>query len=132
MIRCKSFVLIAMLTASPLAASGYIPDGNLNFAPLPEGVQISGYTGRGARGTWCAAADYAVNQLAARHSQKLYVSEPRARVFGHSTAVGFTLNPTNLNPSNVFIVGGSLTRRGSAMTISHALTFCPDVNLPIR
>ena len=132
MIRCTTFALIAMLAAGPSSASNYISDGSLEFAPLPDGVQITGNTGRGARGTWCAAADYAVNRLDARRSQKLYVSEPLAKGLGRSSAVGFTLNPTSLTPSNVFIVGGSLTRRGSAMTISHALAFCPDVTLPIR
>ena len=71
MIRCTTFALIAMFAAGPSSASNYISDGSLEFAPLPDGVQITGHTGRGARGTWCAAADYAVSRLDARRSQKL-------------------------------------------------------------
>ena len=51
MIRCTTFALIAMFAAGPSSASNYISDGSLEFAPLPDGVQITGHTGRGARGT---------------------------------------------------------------------------------
>lgn len=123
--------LVAIL-ASPLAAQGYIPNGKLDITPLPNGVRIAGTTGHGARGTWCAAADYALDELGASGSQNLYVSEPRSRGLGKSSAVSFTLDPTGLSPSNVFVTGTSLSRRGAMLTVNHALTFCADLRLPSR
>jgi hypothetical protein len=116
----------------PLSAQGYIPNGKLDFTPAPNGVTIAGTTGHGARGTWCAAADYALNRLGASGAQNLYVSSPRTKGGGRNSVVSFTLDPTGLTPSNVFLVGGSLDRKGAELTINHALTFCADLRLPSR
>lgn len=132
MFRIASFFCATLLIANPLSAQGYTPNGKLAFTPLPNGVRIAGNTGHGARGTWCAAADYVVDNLGARGNQNLYVSEPRTRGLGRASTVAFTLDPTGLTPSSVFIVGTSLSRQGAALKINHALTFCADLRLPSR
>lgn len=130
-IRIAACALLAIL-ATPSFAQGYRPDGRLDFTPAPNGVTIAGTTGHGARGTWCAAADYALNQLGASRSQSLYVSEPRTKGGGRNSVVSFTLDPTGLTPSSVFLTGGSLGRRGAELSVNHALTFCADLYLPSR
>lgn len=124
--------LLAALISEPLMAQGYTQRNRLTFTPLENGVRIEGETGHGARGTWCAAADYAREKLGARGYQDLYVSEPRVRGLGRPNAVSFTLDPSGLTPSDVFIVGTSLSRRGARLSVDHALTFCADLRLPNR
>lgn len=123
---------LAVLLSAPLAAQGYIPNGKLDITPLPNGVRIAGNTGHGARGTWCAAADFALDELGAAGSQNLYVSEPKSPGVGRNSSVSFSLDPTGLQPSNVYITGTSLNRRGAMLTVNHALTFCADLRLPSR
>ncbi|NOR30913.1 MAG: hypothetical protein GQ539_07445 [Sulfitobacter sp.] len=130
--RSIAAVITATLFAGPLAAQGYPANGRLHFTPLENGVRIEGRTGFGARGIWCAAADYARDQLGARCDQDIYVSEPRVRGFGQSNAVSFTLDPTGLTPSDVVIVGPSLGRQGARLSVGHALSFCVDFYLPNR
>ena len=86
-----AFVLAALAT-TPAFAQAYVPNDRLTFTPTEGGVHISGSTGFGARGHWCAAADYALREMGAQDSQKLYVSEPRARGFGGDGGVTFTLD----------------------------------------
>ncbi len=130
--RSIAAVITATLLAGPLAAQGYPANGRLHFTPIENGVRIEGRTDHGARAIWCAAADYAREQLGARSDQDIYVSEPQVRGFGQPNAVSFTLDPTGLTPSEVFIVGPSLTRQGSRLSVGHALSFCPDLYLPNR
>tara|TARA_R100000935_G_scaffold15762_3_gene31518 strand:+ start:8127 stop:8528 length:402 start_codon:yes stop_codon:yes gene_type:complete len=128
----KTALLLAALAAGPALAQGYVPNERLTYTPTENGVRISGSTGFGARGHWCAAAGYAVDQMGAADRQTLYVSEPRARGFGGDGGVTFTLDPTGLTPSPVVILGGSLTKAGSAMTISHGITLCGGLQSPGR
>lgn len=131
----KRFFATAVLAAAvsgPAFAQGYSAGSGLRFTPLENGVRIQGETGQGARGTWCAAAEYMQAELGARGNQDIYVSDPRPRGFGKSNAVSFTLDPTGLTPSDVFIVGLSLTRKGARLSVDHALTFCADLRLPSR
>jgi len=130
--RSIAAVVIASVMAGPLAAQGYPANGRLVFTPLENGVRIEGDTGHGARGIWCAAADYARDELGARSDQDIYVSAPQVRGLGQPNAVSFTLDPTGLTPVNVFIVGPSLNRQGSRLSVGHALSFCPDLYLPSR
>ena len=116
--------LLATLATTPALAQAYVPNDRLTFTPTEGGVHISGH--------WCAAADYALREMGAQDSQKLYVSEPRARGFGGDGGVTFTLDPAGLTPSPVVILGGSLTKAGSAMTISHGITLCGGLQSPGR
>ena len=104
-----AFVLAALAT-TPAFAQAYVPNDRLTFTPTEGGVHISGSTGFGARGHWCAAADYALREM----------------------GVTFTLDPAGLTPSPVVILGGSLTKAGSAMTISHGITLCGGLQSPGR
>jgi len=124
--------VLAALAMTPAFAQAYVPNDRLTFTPTEGGVHISGSTGFGARGHWCAAADYALREMGAQDGQKLYVSEPRARGFGGDGGVTFTLDPAGLTPSPVVILGGSLTKAGSAMTISHGITLCGGLQSPGR
>ncbi len=130
--RFFAAAIMAAAVSGPAFAQGYSAGSGLRFTPLENGVRIEGETGHGARGTWCGAAEYMQAELGARGNQDIYVSEPRQRGFGKSNAVSFTLDPTGLTPSDVFIVGPSLTRKGARLSVNHALTFCPDLRLPSR
>ena len=79
----KTALLMASLVAGPALAQGYVPNERLTYTPTENGVRISGSTGFGARGHWCAAAGYAGDQMGAADRQTLYVSEPRARGFAN-------------------------------------------------
>ncbi len=132
MFRSIFLIMLTAVMAVPVSAQYYIPDSRLSFTPVPNGVRVAGNTGHGARGTWCAAADYARENLGAKGYQDLHVSEPQVRGMGRNNTVTFTLDPTGLDTSRVTIVGTSLSKRGATLSIDHALTFCADLRLPSR
>ncbi len=76
-----------------------------------------------------AAADYVRDNYGARGNQDLYVSEPRTRGVGRNSVVSFTLDPSGLTPSDVYIVGGSLNRAGARLSVDIALTYCADLRM---
>ena len=134
----KSYLIhiaLALALATPLAAQSYRAENRVTVNPLPGGsFEVIEGGGFGARGMWCAAADYARDVLRARGTTRIYILGPRGNsltVPGRKGVI-FTLDPKGLTPEPVFIVGASLRRPGANLSVDHAYTFCADYKLRNR
>ena len=129
----KQVIAIAGIMATlsaPAMARGYMPADDLSTTRIQNGVQVTGGTSLDARAVWCAASDFAFNQLGASGSQNLFVSEPRSTGSDGYSRVSFTLDPTGLAAKDILFTGSSLGRQGAMLTVNHALSFCAE--LPVR
>lgn len=127
MIRHLNFLVLACLLAAPLSAQTFRAENRVEVTPVSGGFAVRDGAGFGARGMWCAAADYARDVLGARGTQRIYIAEERAR--GQRGPVVFTLDSKGLIPSSVTIVGNSIRTAGSNLSVDHAQTFCADSKL---
>lgn len=118
------------LFAAPLAAQTFIAEGKTRVTPVANGIAVASDGGMGARGMWCAAADYAISRLGANGTERLYVVEPRPR--GSRAPVVFSLDPTGLTPQRVRITGGSTRVKGATLSVGHARSFCADFRIITR
>ncbi len=89
--------------------------------------------GEGARGMWCAAADYAMHGLQ-RRSGRMYIKSPRGASVtggGRSGAI-FTLDEASLpgEPTRSYSV--NTTTPGLSLPIQHAYQFCADYLIDIE
>lgn len=116
---------VALAFASPVVAQGFKAQNGVTVVPVAGGFAVQEDAGIGARGMWCAAADYARRVEGARAPQRIYVAEGR-RGRGPVT---FTLEPAGQAPTPVTIVGLSVRNAGSNMGIGHAIGFCVDHKL---
>lgn len=125
-----SFLLALCALAGPaLSSEVFRAENRATVVGEPGGFQVQGDGGYGARGVWCAAADYARDVLGAHGFARIYVAEGRAPGFGQRGPVHFTLDPAGLRPSPVFVVGASLQTAGATLSVDHAQTFCADAKL---
>lgn len=124
---------IAAVALAGLAACSapqvFEAENRVNVVPAPGGFDVLGDGGFGARGMWCAAADYARRVLGAPGQADLYIAAARTPGLGQRAPVRFTLDPAGLTPSSVFIVGTSLSRAGATLTVDHAHAFCADAKV---
>ena len=77
----------------------------------------------GARGTWCAAADYATEVLGANGHERLYVVAPKTT---NSGPTGFALDPQGVDAMPVSGLSAGLRTKGANLSVSHAYQFCHD------
>ena len=80
----------------------------------------------GARGAWCAAADYALTVLGAGGTRRIYVAPLST---SNRNSVRFTLDPAGLTPVSVLSVGASIKQPGANLSVNHACGFCADFRL---
>lgn len=118
--------LIALVVLLPSAATAFRAENRVDVIPGPAGFTILDGGGFGARGMWCAAADYALKALRAPATARLYITGPRTTSRG---PVVFSLDPGSVVPVPVFLVGASLRRPGATLSVAHALTFCADAKV---
>lgn len=129
MVEISSAVIIALMVAGPAAAQGFKAENGVIVVPHSNGFAVTGDAGLGARGIWCAAADYARGHEGAKSAQRLYIVQDRAPGLGQRKPVVFTLDPAGLIPSSVLILGASLSRAGANLSIGHAYSYCADSKL---
>lgn len=128
----RTFLFIAALCSLvPLAGHAQVfrAENRVAVVGVADGFEVRGDGGLGARGVWCAAADYARDVLGAHGFARLYIAEGRAPGLGQRDPVRFTLDPTGLRPTPVFVVGASLRTAGATLSVDHAQTFCADSKL---
>ncbi|MEW9919444.1 hypothetical protein AB2B41_07510 [Marimonas sp. MJW-29] len=118
--------LSGVLLAGPLQAQTFRAENGVIVTPVAGGFEISSGGGQGARGMWCAAADYALDVLGAGGFDRIYIAQGRRLAFGERGPVRFTMDPTGLTPRRVLVVGMSLSAPGSNLSVDHALLFCQD------
>lgn len=95
------------------------PAGGNSFA-IPSGGHF------GARGVWCAAADYARDVLGQPGTARLYVQQPKTTPSG---VVVFGLDPAGAQPAAVSSTSAALRAAGSNLSIDHAVQFCVDARI---
>ena len=124
--------LAFVVSAAPLSAQGYRAENRIHVNPLAGNVfEVIEGRGYGARGMWCAAADYAKDVLRAPGTSRLYVHTARGPSITQPgrKAAAFTLDPTGLTPSGAMIVTISVRTPGANLSVDHAYSFCADARL---
>ncbi len=112
-----------MLAGTPALAAGFRAENHVTVRSVGDRFVISDGGGFGARGMWCAAAEFARENLSASGEQRLYIVGART---GLRAPVTFSLTPGELSPMPVVIVGLSLRQAGSNLTVDHAYGYCAD------
>ncbi|MGJ8544884.1 MAG: hypothetical protein ACSHWZ_05520 [Sulfitobacter sp.] len=115
----------AVALAVPALAEGFRAQNRVHVTPVAGGFQVDGGGGFGARGMWCAAADYARRVEGAPGAARLYVSGP-AKQGGQAV---FTLDPAGLTPQSVLSTAQSVNTAGANLSVDHALGFCADARV---
>lgn len=124
----RALILLAagLLATTTAHAQTFRADNRVTVIGVPGGFEVLGDAGHGARGMWCAAADYARRVLAADGFDRIYIAEGRTPGLGQRAPVRFTMDPTGLVPSNVLVLGASLRTAGATLSVDHAYGFCAD------
>lgn len=120
---------VVALTCSPVLAQEFRADNDVLVTPVAGGFSVASDAGLGARGYWCAAADYARDVRDASGGARLYVAADRPAGIGQRSAVVFTLDPADLMPRPTAVLGATLSRPGSNLAVGHAIGFCADGKL---
>ena len=116
----------AVLGALPASAQDFRAVNRVDVTPVDGGFQTADGAGFGARGMWCAAADYARNALNARSNARIYVVGLRQ---SFDAPVTFSLDQGGNDPKQVLILARSLRVAGANLSLAHAQGFCADVRL---
>lgn len=127
--KIYSAIVVAVMMASPAVAKDFKAANGVIVMPHANGFSVTGDAGLGARGIWCAAADYALRHEGVKNGQRLYVAEDRKRGLGQRNPVVFTLSSAGLTPSSATLLGASISRAGANLSVGHAIGFCVDHKL---
>lgn len=118
---------VASVGATSTSAQTFRAENRVIVTPQANGLfSVSAGNYWGARGAWCAAADYAMDVLGASGTTRLYVRVPTTTPSG---AVTFGLTPGDTTPIGVVSVSASLRTAGSNLSVDHAFQFCYDARL---
>ena len=122
-----SLVAALIAVASTATAQSYRAENRVTVTAQSGGLfSVPAATRFGARGAWCAAADYAENVLGASGTSRLYVRIPQTT---NSGPVVFGLTPGNTTPVGVQGTTAALRTAGSNLSVDHAIQFCADSRL---
>lgn len=119
--------LLAFAVATPALAQNFTAENRLTVAPMADGAfEVIEAHGAGARALWCAAGDYARDNLNAANTARLYVVAPRgdSQTTPGRKAVRFALTPQGATPVATVILGVSPYNAGSNLSVAHATTLC--------
>lgn len=126
MVKFAPALFLAFAGATAATAQDFRAENRVTVTPVEGGFQIADGAGFGARGMWCAAADYANDVLNARSNARIYVVGPR---LSFDAPVTFSLDPAGNDPKQVMILSQSLRVAGANLSLAHAQSFCADVRL---
>ncbi len=119
--------LLAFAVATPALAQNFTAENRLTVAPMADGAfEVIEAHGSGARALWCAAGDYARDNLNAADTARLYVVAPRgdSQTTPGRKAVRFALTPDGTAPRPAVILGVSTYNAGSNLSVAHATALC--------
>ncbi|WP_227269789.1 hypothetical protein [Roseobacter weihaiensis] len=122
--------LIGLVIASmglPAAANVYRTVNRLYVVPITaDTFEVIEDRGVGARGIWCAAADYTRAAGLDGLRKRLYIVEPRgpSRTMANQIGVVFTVNPDEQMRNTPSSYSVSVKRRGENLGVGHAYNFC--------
>lgn len=121
---------VLALGTTPAMAQSFRAENRVTVTPAPGGFDVANGGGFGARGMWCAAADYARSILGADGFDRIYIAQGRTPPgLGQRAPVRFTMDRTGLVPASVIITGASLQIAGSNLSVDHAYSFCADAKV---
>ena len=126
MLRMLLATILCAATTLPATAATFRAENGITVTGEGSRFSVPNGAGFGARGAWCAAADYARDVLGAAGTDRIYVAKARAN---GRAPIHFTLDPTGLTPRAVFILGASLRQPGGNLSVDHARSFCADYRL---
>lgn len=118
-------VFAALSLATPALSQTFLAENRLQVVPLTTtDFEVIEARGEGARGMWCAAADYAQRSGATQ----LYVKSARGgSVSGAGrTGVVFTTSTASLDVPPSQSVSVSVRIPGQTLRVAHAYQFCYD------
>lgn len=123
---------VAILTgglSAAAAAPSYKAVNHLKVYGMTQtSFEVIESLGEGARGMWCAAADYAIHQLGVPTTQRLYVKSPRGRSQSGAGRIGvvFTTDESSLPTEPSRSVAVRVDTPGLGLPAYHANQFCKD------
>lgn len=117
---------VAVGLAVPATAQSFVAENRVAVTGAGQQITLSEDGGFGARGMWCAAADYARRVLGAGETARLRVERPRSTPRGPVT---FALGAPERGTFSVMIVGTSLRQKGANLSVGHAFSFCADAKI---
>ncbi|MEX0338098.1 MAG: hypothetical protein AB3N11_03565 [Arenibacterium sp.] len=118
--------LVAMM---PATAFAWKAENRLDVNPLPSGeaFEVIGRPGSAGSEFWCAAGDYALRQLGAPGTARIYITRARGtpQTSNRLEAVQFSLTPVGAEttPTPPFL---SLRRVGDNLSVTFARNYCAD------
>lgn len=126
--------LSLLCIALPLAAlaGSYRAINTLTVAPLQNGdFEVIEAHGEGARGIWCAAADYVLSRTAHQARGRLYVITPRGPSVSGAGRIGvvFTTDADSLGGAPKTSYSVTTREKGLGLPIVQAHQFCRDYEL---
>ncbi|MEM7522121.1 MAG: hypothetical protein AAF307_13955 [Pseudomonadota bacterium] len=127
-------LVLAMLSTVPVAAQGYRAVNKLQVVPLNGGAfEVIEARGEGARGIWCAAADYVLARSGGGNGKRLYVKDPRgpAVTAPGRKGVTFTTNPAALGSAPTQSLSITVNTPGVGLPVNHAVQFCRDYQIEL-
>ncbi|MEM6941528.1 MAG: hypothetical protein AAF943_13020 [Pseudomonadota bacterium] len=126
--RLKLLALLCATVPTLAAAQSFKAINRLDVIPLGSGnFEVIEAYGEGARGMWCAAADYAM-AISPANGQRLYVQSARAPSLTRNGRKGavFTTNRDNLSVAPSRSVTVSVEVVGQGLPLHHAIQFCRE------
>lgn len=133
--RHMFFPLLIAALPLPALAQSYLSINRLHvFSISATDMEVIEERGEGARGIWCAAADFTLQRNGQVPHQRLYVKEargPSMRAPGRKGTVFTTdVNSLPVNASKAYSV--SVNIPGQGLPVVHAYQFCQDYLIELR
>jgi len=126
--RIFSIAIVALI-ASVATALAFEARNRLLVVPLgAKDFEVIEARGEGARGIWCAAADYAQHALGQSSGARLYVKTARGPSVSGAGRIGvvFTTDPARLSQGPTTSYSVSVRTVGQGLPVNHAYQFCKD------
>ncbi|GAA6176812.1 hypothetical protein [Sulfitobacter pacificus] len=130
---CLSLICAALPVSA--VAQSYLAVNRLNVVPISAtSFEVIESRGEGARGMWCAAADYVLNGQRQAGDQRLYVQSargPSVTAPGRKGAV-FTTDVNALPGGAKQSYSVSVRTAGLGLPLRHAYQFCKDYQIELE
>lgn len=134
--RLFSLILAAGIgLATTATAQVYTAINRLAVVPLGAGAfEVIEARGEGARGIWCAAADYVIARDGRGGGVRLYVKSPRgpAASAPGRKGVTFTTNAASLSVEPKQSLSVTVRTAGVGLPVNHAVQFCQDYQIELE
>lgn len=131
--RLFVFAILSGLLPLTAQAQAFTAENRLVVIPTNStDFEVIEARGEGARGIWCAAADFALRHIPQTPHQRLYVKSPRGPSITGVGKLGVVFTTTTIGtevPGPSYSV--TVRRAGASLPVQHAYRFCLDpVNEP--